>query len=703
LFDNVKKRDGRLVDFNASKITVAIFKAGRATGEFDIDTARRLSEDVVQRLHQTSHAAIPDVETIQDTVEAVLMGSPFRKTARAYILYRQQHADLRHVQSLISQDIVDSYLDKTDWRVHENSNMDYSIQGLNNHISSIITSQYWLDKIYPEEIRLAHQQGDFHIHDLGILAVYCVGWDLGQLLLEGFKGAPGKIESKPARHLRSALGQVINFFYTLQGEAAGAQAFSHFDTFLAPFIRADRLDYQGVKQALQEFIFNINVPTRVGFQTPFTNISLDLLVPDFLKDQPVIVGGEALRSTYGEYQEEVYIFNQALAEVMSAGDARGRVFTFPIPTYSITRDFPWDNDRFQQIWEMTARYGIPYFSNFINSDLRPEDTRSMCCRLRLDNRSLTKRGGGLFGANPLTGAIGVVTLNLPRLGYLAASEKDFFLRLDKLMELAVSSLEIKRKILEQFTTVGLYPYSRYYLSDMKDKTGSYWGNHFGTVGVIGMNEACLNFIDTDLAREKGSYFAQKVLNHIRERLLHFQKETGNLYNLEATPAEGTSYSLARLDKQRYPDIICANKDACRSGAEPFYTNSSHLPVGFSDDLFDVLDKQDPLQTLYTGGTVLHIFLGERLPDSEAVKKLVRAVSEGYRLPYFTLTPTFSVCPEHGYIPGKSQECPTCGEQTEVYSRVVGYLRPVAQWNPGKRSEFRLRRTFRIKELKKQKA
>jgi len=694
MFEKIKKRDNRTVDFDGSKITVAIFKAGRATTEYDIDTAQRLSGDVIRRLQKISPKS-PSVEIIQDTVETVLMESPFRKAAKAYILYRQQRKNVREVQNLISADIIDSYLKRTDWRVNENSNMDYSIQGLNNHISSLITSQYWLNKIYPEEIREAHTSGDFHIHDLNILAVYCVGWDLEQLLLQGFKGAAGKIEAKPARHFRSLLGQIINFFYTLQGEAAGAQAFSHFDTYLAPFIRQDNLGYAEVKQALQEFVFNINVPTRVGFQTPFTNISLDLMVPEFLKDTAAIIGGELTNTKYGDFQEEVYLFNRAFAEVMCEGDAKGRVFTFPIPTYNITKDFPWDDENFKPIWEMTAKYGIPYFSNFVNSDMNPEDTRSMCCRLRLDNRTLNKRGGGLFGANPLTGSIGVVTLNLPRLGYLARDKADYFKRLEILTDEAINSLEIKRKILEQFTEAGLYPYSRHYLKDIKKQTGNFWTNHFGTLGVVGMNESCLNLLGIDIGHQAGKDFAAQVLDYLREKLLQIQIDTDNLYNLEATPAEGTSYSLARLDKAKYPDIICANQQSYQTGGEPFYTNSTQLPVGYTDDLFDVLDKQDKLQTLYTGGTVQHVFLGEQMPDTTSVKMLIKKITDKYHLPYFTITPTFSICPVHGYLSGEKSICPVCSAETEIYSRIVGYLRPVTQWNIGKKSEFQERKLFNL--------
>ncbi|MCK5148730.1 ribonucleoside triphosphate reductase [bacterium] len=689
----VKKRDGRLVDFDSTKIVVAIFKAGRVNDEFDIDTAQRLTATVIKRIKDTNREAVPEVESIQDMVETVLMESPFRSTAKAYILYREQHQRLRKIRTLISNDIVDSYINRSDWRVNENSNMDYSIQGLNNHISSVITSDYWLNKIYPSEIRDTHISGGFHIHDLNILAIYCVGWDLHHLLLDGFQGAKGKVESAPARHLRTALGQVVNFFYTLQGEAAGAQAFSHFDTYMVPFIRHDNLSYKQVKQAIQEFIFNINVPTRVGFQTPFTNISLDLIIPNFMKDQHVIIGGVAQDNTYGDYQEEMYIFNQAFAEIMTEGDAKGRVFTFPIPTYSITKDFPWQDKRFDPIWTMTAKYGIPYFSNFVNSDMNPEDTRSMCCRLRLDNRSLVKRGGGLFGANPLTGSIGVVTLNMPRLGFLATHQEDFINQLDTLIDKAIDSLELKRKVLEQFTNSNLYPYSKHYLKDIKTRTGNFWANHFGTIGLVGMNEACLNLFGKSIGTTQGNKFAEDILDHMRQRLIEAQEKTGHLYNLEATPAEGTAYSLAIRDKSLYPQIICANEKAYQSGGDPFYTNSTQLPVDYTDDLFEVLDKQDNLQIKYTGGTVLHIFLGERLPDSDSVKVLVKKISDNYALPYFTLSPTFSICQQHGYLHGEIPHCPKCNAETEIYSRVVGYLRPTAQWNKGKRAEFNMRMTL----------
>jgi ribonucleoside-triphosphate reductase len=697
MFREIRKRDGRIVKFDATKITNAIAKAGMATGEFGRDIAERLTLKVLSLAEEIIKSEIPTVEEIQDVVEEVLIDSPYRKTAKAYILYRDQHAKIREISAKANVDLVDQYLEKIDWQVQENSNMTFSLQGLNNYISSEISKVYWLNKIYPPEIRNAHIGGDFHIHDLNSLSVYCVGWDLQDLLIEGFRGVPGKAESRPAKHFRSALGQIVNFFYTLQGEAAGAQAFSNFDTLLAPFIRYDNLSYRDVKQALQEFIFNTNVSTRTGFQTPFTNVTLDLTVPQFMKDQPVIIGGKPQSATYGEFQEELDIFNKAFLEVMLEGDAKGRVFTFPIPTYSITRDFDWDNPNIELLWEVTAKYGIPYFSNFINSDMRPEDVRSMCCRLRLNNRELQKRGGGLFGANPLTGSIGVVTINMPRLGYLSKSEDEFFDRLDRLMNLAKESLEIKRKVLERFTEKDLYPYSKFYLREVKKRFGEYWKNHFSTIGLIGMNEACLNLLGVDIGTEEGREFAIRVLSFMREKLIEFQEETGNIYNLEATPGEGTSYRLARIDKDRYPDIICANEREFREfSAEPFYTNSTQLPVNYTDDIFYALDLQDEIQTMYTGGTVFHIFVGERIEDPESVKYLIKKICENYRLPYITITPTFSVCPSHGYIAGEYSLCPRCGEETEVYSRVVGYLRPVRQWNRGKQQEFKLRKTFSIR-------
>jgi ribonucleoside-triphosphate reductase (formate) len=693
MFEYIKKRDGKTVTFDAHKITAAIAKAGSVTGEFSHEIAEKLTLRVLSLAAQTVGAEIPTVEEVQDIVEEVLLSSPFRKTAKAYILYRDQRTKIRSIATENSIDLMDQYLKQLDWQVNENSNMAFSLQGLNNYISSKISSVYWLNKIYPPEIREAHESGDFHIHDLNILSVYCVGWDLHDLLLEGFRGAAGKIESGPARHLRSALGQVVNFFYTLQGEAAGAQAFSNFDTLLAPFIRYDNLGYEGVKQALQEFVFNVNVPTRVGFQTPFTNITLDLTVPDGFAFQPVIIGGKPMETTYGEFRKEMDMFNRAFLEVMLEGDAKGRVFTFPIPTYNITSDFDWDNPAHDLLWKVTARYGIPYFSNFINSDMKPEDARSMCCRLRLDNRELRKRGGGLFGANPLTGSIGVVTINMPRLGYLSKDEADLMEKLDRLMILAKESLEIKRKILERFADGELYPYAKYYLRNVKDRCGAFWKNHFSTIGLVGMNEACLNLFGEDISTLTGQAFGLRTLDFMRGRLLEFQEETGNIYNLEATPAEGASYRLARIDRNKFAEIVCANGNG--RGGEPFYTNSTLLPVDYSEDIFETLDLQDEMQTRYTGGTVLHFFVGEKIDNPDSVKTLVRRVCENYRLPYFTLTPTFSVCPVHGYLAGEQYECPICCAETEVYSRIVGYLRPVKQWNNGKKEEFNMRKTCKV--------
>ncbi len=694
-FITIIKRNGDLVPFQAEKIERAIQKAGACTGEFNGETSKQLALRVVNLAQQTLMERPPHVEQIQDIVEEVLLSSPFKKTARAYIIYRDQHAKMRELTSKANVDLVDQYLERLDWQVNENSNMNFSLQGLHNYLSSEISKIYWLNKIYPPHIKQAHLEGDFHIHDLGYLSVYCVGWDLYNLLQQGFRGASGKVESKPARHLRSALGQIVNFFYSLQGESAGAQAFSNFDTLLAPFIRYDHLDYQQVKQCLQEFIFNINVPTRVGFQTPFTNITLDLTVPNYFAQQGVIMGGEIQEVTYSDFQQEMDMFNKALLEIYLQGDAKGRVFTFPIPTFNITCDFDWNNKNLDLLWEVTAKYGIPYFSNFVNSDMNPQDARSMCCRLRIDNRELRKRGGGLFGSSPLTGSIGVVTINMPRLGYLADNIEAFYQRLDHLMEIAKQSLEIKRKVLEKFMDKDFYPYMKFYLRSMKERFGQYLKNHFSTIGLVGMNEACLNLLGQDISSEQGRHFALKVLHHMRERLRQFQEETGNIYNLEATPAEGTSYRLALLDTQRYPDIITANSKGTTKTAVPFYTNSTQLPVDYSDDIFEVLDLQDELQSLYTGGTVQHLYVGEKIQDIDALKWLIKKICYHYKLPYFSITPTFSVCPHCGYISGEHEYCPKCQTVCEVYSRVVGYLRPVSQWNKGKQAEFKKRVTVAI--------
>ena len=644
MFEQIKKRDGSVVNFELERITEAILKAAAATNEFDKDTAQNLSLKALDFAQKSIEDKIPSVEEIQDIVEQILMSSSYFKTAKAYMIYRDQHSRLRELANNDKINIVDQYLDKLDWKVKENSNMTYSLQGLNNYISSEISKTYWLNKIYPAEIRDAHINGDFHIHDLNILSVYCVGWDLQDLLITGFKGTPGKVESKPPKHFRSALGQMVNFLFTLQGESAGAQAFSNVDTLLAPFIKYDNLSYREVKQALQEFVFNLNVPTRIGFQTPFTNITLDLIVPEFFKNHNVIIGGELIKETYSDFQEQVNIFNKAFLEVLQEGDAKGRVFTFPIPTYNISKNFDWDNSNLENLWEITAKYGIPYFSNFINSDMNPEDTRSMCCRLRIDNRKLEKRGGGLFGSNPLTGSIGVVTLNLARIGHLVNNEDDFLKKIGELMEFAKNSLEIKRKMLERLTEKDLYPYAKFYLRNIKKRYGNYWQNHFSTIGVCGMNEACMNMFNENAGTEKSRQFTLKVLDFMRVKLEKFQEETGGNFNLEATPAESVSYRFAKSDKEKYSDSVCANETEYQEGAEPFYTNSTQLPAMYTDDVFEMLDLQDEIQVKYTGGTVLHMFIGEKIESAEGIKQLVKKICENYHLPYFTISPTFSICP-----------------------------------------------------------
>ena len=689
----IRKRDGSIEDFNVEKIANAIFKASKAVGVEDRELALDLTNQVVGHLEkQLKPGEIPTVEQVQDSVENILVENGLYRVAKAYILYRALHNQIR--------ELVGGYLEKRSWLLKENANMSYSLQGLNFHVSSQMISEYWLHKIYKSKplVREAHVNGDFHIHNLSVLGPYCVGWDLRDLLFSGFKGVRGKITSKPAKHFRVALGQAVNFFFTLQGEAAGAQAFSNFDTYLSPFIKYDKLNYKEIKQYIQEFMFNINVPTRVGFQTPFTNISLDLTVPKFMEEESVIVGGKMMGESYGDFQREMGVFNKALAEVMLEGDAMGRVFTFPIPTINITREFDWSDEVHNRIFETSAKYGIPYFANFVNSDMKPEDVRSMCCHLRLDKRELKKRGGGLFGANPLTGSIGVVTINMPRLGYLSKDEKEFFERLGRLMEIAKQALVTKRKVLEELTEKGLYPYSKFYLRMIKEGFDEYWKNHFSTIGLIGMNECCLNFLRCRVGDKEGLEFAKRVLDYMRNRMQDFQEETGDIYNLEATPAEGCSYRLAKIDKKEYPEIIVANEEEVKKGTEPYYTNSTQLPVYYTDDLFEALELQDPLQVKYTGGTVFHVWLGESYPPVESVIPLVKRICKNFRLPYFTLTPTFSICSVHGYISGEHRLCPKCsveGRKTEceVYSRVVGYLRPVDQWNDGKQEEFKQRKMF----------
>ncbi len=693
MYKFIKKRDGRRVAFHTAKIMSAIERAGLETGEFAEAEAAVLAKKVITRAEKELTEKVPTVEQVQDIVEEILLDSRYKKTAKAYIIYRDQHKKIREIADATHIDLIDQYLSRLDWRVNENSNMDYSLQGLNNYVSSEVSKTYWLNKIYSPEIGSLHKSGDMHIHDLNLVSVYCVGWDLQDLLRVGFTGVSNKVASKPAKHFRAILGQVVNFFYTLQGEAAGAQAFSNFDTLLAPFIAYDKLTYKEVKQALQEFVFNVNVPTRVGFQTPFTNITLDLECPSYMQGQPVVIGGEIADTNYGDHQKEMNMLNKALLEVLCEGDANGRVFTFPIPTYNITADFNWENPVIENLWEASAKYGIPYFSNFVNSDMNPEDARSMCCRLRIDNRQLEYRGGGLFGSNPMTGSVGVVTINLPRLALKSANEEEFKAGLDHLMEKAKESLEVKRKTLEHLTDMNLYPYTKFYLRDIKERFGVYWKNHFSTIGLIGMNEAAENLLGVDIGSTEGKEFAERTLDYMRDKLVAFQKETGNNYNLEATPAEGTTYRLAQIDKASFPETAHFANGIGKDVEHPFYTNSTHLPVNYTDDLFELLELQDGLQTKYTGGTVIHFFLGERMADPKTLKGLVKKICANYKLPYFTFSPSFSICPNHGYIAGEQAQCPSCDSGCEIYSRVVGFLRPVAQWNNGKKAEFAMRKQY----------
>lgn len=651
----VLKRDGAQVAFDAQKIVAAISKAGTATGEFGEGEAELLAGQVIKVLrHRFGGAVVPTIEQIQDVVEQVLISSNYYKTAKSYIVYREQRDRQRKDQQAIVDAVssINEYLDRSDWRVNANANQGYSLGGLILNVSGKVVANYWLKHVYTPEIGAAHKEGDYHIHDLDMLAGYCAGWSLRVLLQEGFNGVPNKTESKPPRHLVSAFSQMVNFLGTLQNEWAGAQAFSSADTYLAPFIRVENLKYQDVKQAMQSFIFNLNVPSRWGTQTPFTNLTFDWTCPADLKDKHPIVGGEEQPFTYGELQHEMDMINRAFLEVMGEGDAKGRPFTFPIPTYNITNEFPWDSENIDLLFEMTAKYGLPYFSNYLNSDMKPSDVRSMCCRLRLDLTELKKRGGGLFGSAEQTGSIGVVTINCARLGYLfKGDEEGMYRRLDELMELAKKSLELKRQTITMHLERGLYPYTKRYLGRFR--------SHFSTIGVNGINEMIRNFTNDkeDITTDWGREFAKKLLTHMREKLVAFQEETGNMYNLEATPAEGTTYRFAREDQKRYPDIIQAGtKEA------PYYTNSSQLPVGFTDDPFVALDYQDELQTQYTGGTVLHLYMSERISSSEACKNLVRRVLENYRLPYVSVTPVYSICPKHGYISGEHKYCPICDQE-----------------------------------------
>jgi ribonucleoside-triphosphate reductase (formate) len=647
----VVKRSGDLVAFEPSKIRSAIERAGNATGEFGAAEAHLLAIQTVKVLGHMVRDAEPQVEQIQDIVEHVLISANHFRTARAYIVYREQHAQLRTDREAMVgvETSINEYLDRKDWRVNANANQGYSLGGLILNTSGKVTANYWLSHIYPPEVGRAHREGDYHIHDLDMLAGYCAGWSLRTLLNEGFNGVPGKVEAGPPKHLSSAVGQIVNFLGTLQNEWAGAQAFSSFDTYMAPFIRADNLSYADVRQGIQELVYNLNVPSRWGTQTPFTNLTFDWTCPDDLRDQVPMIGGKEAPFTYGDLQSEMDMINRAYIEVMTAGDAKGRVFTFPIPTYNITKDFPWDSANADLLFEMTAKYGLPYFQNFLNSDLTPNMVRSMCCRLQLDLRELLKRGNGLFGSAEQTGSVGVVTINCARLGHVYRGNYDSLIaRLDELMNLARDSLEIKRKVVQRYIDSGLYPYTKRYLGTLR--------NHFSTLGVNGINEMIRNFTSDkeNITTEWGHQFAQEFLDHIRERITHFQEETGHLYNLEATPAEGTTYRFAREDRKRYPKILQAG-----TPDKPYYTNSSQLPVGFTDDPFEALACQDDLQRKYTGGTVLHLYMGERISSAEACKKLVRRALSRFRLPYITITPTFSICPKHGYIEGEHEFCPKC--------------------------------------------
>jgi len=659
----ILNRDGEKVDYNIYKIKLALLKALDAIDNPDIDLADYLTKKIDVWLDEDffRKGFCPTIDEIQDIIEDILIKEGLTKLVKAYVIYRKQHDDIRNISRLINSiNAVESYINISDWEVKENSNMDYSLQGLSNYLSTKIISDYWLKKIYPPEIKDAHEKRQMHIHDLSTLGAYCVGWDLMSLLQTGFRGAPGKVVAAPPKHFDVALGQIVNFLYTLQGESAGAQAFSNFDTLLSPFIRYDKLGYKEVKATLEKFLYNMNVPTRTGFQTPFTNITLDLTVPSTFKDQQVIIGGKPQEHTYKEFQEEMNVFNTALLDVLYEGDASGNMFSFPIPTINLTKDFNWGTELADKLIDLTIKYGTPYFANFVNSDMKPEDARSMCCRLRLDNRELQKRGGGLFGSNPLTGSIGVVTINLPQIGYISKTEEEYFENLGHLMDLAKKSLDIKRKIIEKYTEGGLYPYSKFNLSDIKNKFGGYWVNHFSTIGILGMNESLLNFLGEGISTKNGQEFAKKVLEFMRERIMKYQEETGNLYNLEATPGESTAYRFAKYDKTKYPSIIVANEENYRSiGAEPYYTNSTQLPVNYSSDVFEVLELQDELQCKYTGGTVLHFYIGEKKPSREAVKSLIQKIASNYKLPYFTITPTFSMCPKHGYLFGEHEFCPKC--------------------------------------------
>ena len=684
----VTKRDGTIAEFDIAKISAAITKAFDAMGkQYHPSVMDMLALRVTAEFEPKIKDELVAVEDIQDCVEKVLSEAGYADVAKAYILYRKQREKVRNVGSALLnyKDLVDNYLQINDWRVKENSTVTYSVGGLILSNSGAITANYWLSEIYDEEIGDAHRSADLHLHDLSMLTGYCAGWSLKQLIQEGLGGVTGKITSAPAKHLATLCNQMVNFLGIMQNEWAGAQAFSSFDTYLAPFVRTDKLSYNEVKHCIESFVFGVNTPSRWGTQAPFSNITLDWTVPADLADQPCIVGGKPMDFTYGDCQAEMNLINKAFIEVMIEGDANGRGFQYPIPTYSITKDFDWsETENNRLLFEMTAKYGTPYFSNYINSDMEPSDVRSMCCRLRLDLRELRKKSGGFFGSGESTGSVGVVTINLPRIAYLAKDEADFFVRLDRMMDIAARSLKIKRTTVEKLLEEGLYPYTKRYLGG--------FDNHFSTIGLVGMNEAGLNanWLRKDLTHEETQDFAVRVLKHMRERLSDYQEQYGDLYNLEATPAESTAYRLAKHDKARYPDIITAHE-----GGTPYYTNSSHLPVGYTEDVFSALDVQDKLQTLYTSGTVFHTFLGEKLPSWQSAAALVRKIAENYELPYYTLSPTYSICTEHGYLKGEQKVCPVCGKTTEVYSRITGYYRPVQNWNDGKSQEYLDRKTYQV--------
>lgn len=686
---SVKKRDGQIVDFNISKIENAMINAFEGVGRpYSKDIIELLALRVTANFGPKIVNDVISVEDIQDSVEVVLIQASYVDVAKAYILYRKKHENIRNISSTILdyKEAVNNYLKINDWRVKENSTVTYSVGGLILSNSGAITANYWLSEIYDSEIEQAHRNADIHIHDLSMLTGYCAGWSLKQLIKEGLGGVPGKITSAPASHLSTLCNQMTNFLGIMQNEWAGAQAFSSFDTYLAPFVKVDNLSYKEVKQCIQSFVYGVNTPSRWGTQAPFTNITLDWTVPNDLAELNAIVGGKEQNFKYKDCVKEMAMVNKAFIEIMIEGDANGRGFQYPIPTYSITRDFDWSpTENNKLLFEMTAKYGTPYFSNYINSDMEPSDVRSMCCRLRLDLRELRKKSGGFFGSGESTGSVGVVTINMPRIAYLSKDENEFFERLEKMMNIAARSLKIKRNVITKLLNEGLYPYTKRYLGT--------FDNHFSTIGLVGMNEACLNacWLHQDLTNKDAQEFTKKVLNFMREKLSDYQEEYGDLYNLEATPAESTSYRLAKHDVKKYPNIITASKE----GGTPYYTNSSHLPVGYTEDVFTALDIQDELQTLYTSGTVFHVFLGQKLPSWEATAKLVRKIAENYRLPYYTISPTYSVCSDHGYINGEVYKCTECGRKTEVYSRITGYYRPVQNWNDGKAEEFKQRKTYQI--------